>query len=150
MLISIIIFFCAYSMSFCTFCLNYFLFIFVVRNYDYFMLIFFHLVFLVKYIILLMYCFITYWSTDKSDILCLYKLIKMNTLQKKSINIGWKFKKFIFFNSPFYVKKAIVMHVSEMDFLKKCIKKFPIKSKWTINILYSLGFLFLLWTSDQH
>jgi hypothetical protein len=37
------------------------------------MFIFFHIVFfLVKYLILLMFCFIMYWSTDNSDILRLY------------------------------------------------------------------------------
>ena len=33
-------------------------------------------------------------------------------------------------------KTVIVMHVSERDFLKECIKKFPIKNKWIINNLY--------------
>jgi amino acid permease len=36
---------------------------------------FFHLFFfLVKYLILLMFCFIMYWPTDNSDILRLYKI----------------------------------------------------------------------------
>ena len=56
-----------------------FLFIFGVKNYDCFMFIFFHIVFfLVKYLILLMFCFIMYWPTDNSDILRLYSTHSCN------------------------------------------------------------------------
>ena len=55
------------------------LFIFGVKNYDCFMFIFFHIVFfLVKYLILLMFCFIMYWPTDNSDILRLYSTHSCN------------------------------------------------------------------------
>ena len=56
-----------------------FLFIFGVKNYDCFMFIFFHIFFfLVKYLILLMFCFIMYWPTDNSDILRLYSTHSCN------------------------------------------------------------------------
>ena len=46
------------------------LFIFCVKNYDCFMFILFSFIFfLVKYLILLMFCYIMYWPTDNSDIL---------------------------------------------------------------------------------
>jgi hypothetical protein len=66
-------YFCLNFISFCAcfvFLFVFILFIFCVKNYDCFMFIFFHLVFfLVKYLILLMFCFIMYWPTDNSDIL---------------------------------------------------------------------------------
>ena len=34
-------------------------------------------------------------------------------------------------------------------FLRNALKKILIKNKWTINNVYSLGLLFLLFTSDQ-
>ena len=51
-----------------------------------------------------MYCFITYWPTDKSDILRLYKLIKMNTLQKKALILDENLKS-LFFLIPLFMSK---------------------------------------------
>ena len=65
----------------CMFCIFvcFILFIFGVKNYDCFMFIFFHIFFfLVKYLILLMFCFIMYWPTDNSDILRLYSTHSCN------------------------------------------------------------------------
>jgi hypothetical protein len=60
------------------------LFIFGVKNYDCFMLIFFSFsFFLEKYLILLMYCFIMYWPTDNSDILSLYTCLLLKSTSSK-------------------------------------------------------------------
>jgi hypothetical protein len=63
-------YFCLNFISFCAcfvFLFILILFIFCVKNYDCFM--FFSLsFFLIKYLILLMFCFIMYWPTDNFDI----------------------------------------------------------------------------------
>ena len=80
-------YFCVNFISFCACFL--FLFNFCVKNYDCFMFIFFHLVFfLVKYLILLMFCFIMYWPTDNSDILRLYKYIHQNRYLKLNYSLS--------------------------------------------------------------
>jgi hypothetical protein len=69
-------YFCLNFISFCT-CFVFFVCInfvyFLCQELWLFYVHFFHLVFfLVKYLILLIFCFIMYWPTDNSDILRLY------------------------------------------------------------------------------
>jgi hypothetical protein len=104
----------------------------------------------------LLYPFLKFNSLRRKIMVHQYP-IKMNTLQIKCIKIGWKFKKFIFNYSPFdpfYVKNGnryimtLCMFLKGI-FLRNALKKILIKNKWTINNVYSLGLLFLLFTSDQ-
>ena len=98
-----------------------FLFIFGVKNYDCFMLIFFSFsFFLEKYLILLMYCFIMYWPTDNSDILSLYTCLLLKSTSSKC------FRWHVYCSNPHRQSVSVDMSTVEIHI----VKVLPLTCQW--------------------